>query len=57
MPPNVPRMPRQCRTERMVIGEFWALLMIVRLPAKFPVVKGVKVARTTVELPGAHNKP
>lgn len=32
----------------MVTGEFLALLVIVRLPAKLPMVKGVKVACTTV---------
>jgi hypothetical protein len=30
----------------MLTGEFWALLIIVRLPAKFPMVKGVNVACT-----------
>jgi hypothetical protein len=30
----------------MVAGEFLALLVIVRLPIKFPIVKGVNVACT-----------
>jgi hypothetical protein len=30
----------------MVTGEFTALLVIVRLPAKLPIVKGVNVALT-----------
>ena len=49
---NVPPMPPPCRPEQCFIGEFLALLVIVRLPAKFPVVKGVNVARTAVRLPG-----
>jgi hypothetical protein len=36
----------------MVIGEFLALLVTVRLPAKFPLVKGVNVARTEVDCLG-----
>ena len=36
----------------MVIGEFFALLVTVRLPAKFPLVKGVNVARTKVDCLG-----
>ena len=41
----------------MVIGEFLALLVIVRLPAKFPVVKGVNVARTEVNCLGPTTRP
>jgi len=41
----------------MVIGEFLALLLIVRLPAKFPVVKGVNVARTEVNCLGPTTRP
>ena len=39
------------------MGDFWALLMIVRLPAKSPVVKGVKVARTTANCRGPTTSP
>lgn len=41
----------------MFIGEFCALLMIVRLPAKFPVVNGVNVACTVVDLLGLTIRP
>ena len=41
----------------MVMGEFLALLVIVRLPAKFPAVKGVNVVRTEVNCKGPTVRP
>jgi len=41
----------------MVIGEFLALLVIVRLPAKLPVVKGLNVVLTEVDLPAPTSRP
>ena len=40
-----------------VVGEFLALLVIVRLPFNFPVVKGVNVARTLVSCLGPTTRP
>lgn len=41
----------------MVIGEFLALLVIVRLPTKLPVVKGLNVALTEVDFPAPTSRP
>lgn len=41
----------------IVIGEFLALLVIVRLPAKLPVVKGLNVVLTEVEVPAPTSRP
>jgi hypothetical protein len=41
----------------MVTGEFMALLVIVRRPAKLPVVKGEKVALTAAVRPGLTVSP
>jgi hypothetical protein len=40
-----------------VAGEFCALLTIVRLPVKFPVVKGVNVVPTVVDCPAPTVRP